>query len=72
MQPRLRLFIGEDDDTAVAEPNVSVRLHEVLTALTDAIRNDSTWLTDFEDDEIQVPADLYEVISAYNHLRPSA
>ncbi len=73
MRPQLRLFIGDDDNsTAVADPQVSVRFHEILTALKDAIRFDRAWLRDFEDDEIQVSADLYDVISAYNHLRPSA
>ncbi|GAB4151971.1 MAG: hypothetical protein Tsb009_27600 [Planctomycetaceae bacterium] len=72
MRPRLRLFIGDEEGTGVTEPKVSVRFHEILTALTDAIQYDRTWLSDFEDDEIQVPADLYEVISAYCHLRPSA
>ena len=73
MRPRLRLFIGDDDNsTTVAEPHVSVRLHEILTALKDAVLLNRSWLTDFEDDEIQIPSDLYDVISAYNHLRPSA
>jgi hypothetical protein len=44
----------------------------VLTALVHALRCNRTWPTDFEDDEVQVSSDLYEVISAYNHLRPSA
>ncbi|MCH8828603.1 MAG: hypothetical protein IID45_03395 [Planctomycetes bacterium] len=72
MRPRLRLFTGDEQGPAVATPQVSVRFEEVLVALTDALRSDRTWLTDFEDDEIQVSADLYEVISACNHLRPSA
>jgi hypothetical protein len=71
MRPRLRLFTGEDTGI-VAEPPVTVRLGDVTEALADAIEWNRTWLTDFEDDEIQVPADLYEVLSAYRHLRPSA
>ena len=32
-----------------------------------------TWLRDFEDDEITISTDLYEVILAYQHYRrPSA
>lgn len=75
MQTRLKLFIGDDDSTAVAEhpeQTVSVRFHEILSALSEAMRYGRTWVADFEDDEIQIPADLYEVISAYSHLRPSA
>ena len=40
--------------------------------LTDASRTDRTWLQDFAEDEIGVSPDLYEVLSAYRHLRPSA
>ena len=71
MRPRLRLFTGKDAGTVVERP-VTVRLGDIPKALTDSIEWDRTWLTDFEDDEIQVPADLYEVLSAYRHLRPSA
>ena len=72
MRPRLRLFTGDEDGCAVAEPNVSVRLGDITNALAEAVRTNRTWLSDFEDDEIQIPADLYEVITWYTHLRPSA
>lgn len=72
MHHRLRLYDGESTGPALAEPNVNVRFGEVLTALVHALRCNRTWLNDFEDDEIQVPNDLYEVISAYTHLRPGA
>ena len=72
MRPQLRLFIG-DDDTAVAEPEqVNVRLGDITRVLADAVRWNRTWLTDFENDEVRVSTDLYEVLSAYLHLRPSA
>lgn len=71
MRPRLRLFTG-DDCEAVAEPQVTVRLGEITRVLADAIQWNRTWLDDFEDDEVQVSSDLYEIISAYSHLRPSA
>lgn len=72
MRPRLRLYTGDEGGPTVAEPPVSVRFGEILTALVHALRCNRTWLQDFEDDEIQVSSDLYEVISAYTHLRPSA
>ena len=72
MRHRLRLFTG-DDDTAVAEPEqVNVRLGDITRVLADAVRWNRTWLTDFENDEVRVSTDLYEVLSAYLHLRPSA
>jgi hypothetical protein len=74
MRPRLRLFTGEDLDVDSPSSNeqVSVRFGEIRRALTDALRWDRTWLRDFEDDQVSVSSDLYEVISSFSRLRPSA
>lgn len=72
MRPRLRLFTGEADDRPEHEPNMTVRLGDITRVLSDAASWDRTWLSDFEDDEVRVSTDLYEVISSYSHLRPSA
>jgi hypothetical protein len=73
MQPRLRLFIGEDEpETAVAEPDVSMKLGDLTRVLADAIIWDRTWISDFADDEVRVSPDLYEVLSVYSQMRPSA
>ena len=72
MRPRLRLFTGEDCGPVVAEPPVSVRLADITRVLEDAVRGGRTWVSDFADDEVQISADLYDVLSAYWHLRPSA
>lgn len=73
MRHRLRLFTGESDTaTAVAEPEVTVSLGDISKILADAVRSNRAWLRDFEDDRIQVSADLFEVLSAYWNLRPSA
>ena len=72
MRPRLRLFTGDEQTSPVAEPQVSVRLGQITNILADAIRSNRRWLSDFEDDEIQISEDLFEVLSTYWHLRPSA
>ncbi len=74
MRPRLRLFVGADEPNAptMAEPDVSIRLEELTRVLADAIIWDRTWIQDFADDEVRISADLYEVLSAYAHMRPSA
>jgi len=72
MRPRLKLFTGADSIGTTAEPQVSMRLGEISRIIREASRWDRTWLSDFADDEVQVSADLYEVLSAYSHLRPSA
>ena len=56
-----------------ASETVSLPLGEIFPLLADAVRSERTWLRDFEDDEITISTDLYEVILAYQHYRrPSA
>ncbi len=80
MQPcHLRIYHGPIGDTSTLEEanrpreTVSVPLMEVLPLLVDAVRSERTWLRDFNDDEVTISMDLYEVILAYQHYcRPSA
>jgi hypothetical protein len=73
MRPRLRLFTGDDfSGSAATENQVSMRFGEITRALADAVRTNRTWLSDFEDDEVSVSSDLYEVITSFTRLRPSA
>ncbi|MBI1345397.1 hypothetical protein GC163_03830 [bacterium] len=73
MRHRLRLFTGDDPDVLPLRPQqMTVRLGDVTRALTDAARRNRTWLQDFEDDEIRVSPDLYEIITAYVEMRPGA
>ncbi len=76
----LRVYHGPQEEPAVqatqsteARETVSVPLVEILPLLADAVQSERTWLRDFEDDEITISMDLYEVILAYQHYRrPSA
>jgi hypothetical protein len=74
----LRVFHGPEtsspkSDAAAPQNTVQLRLGEILPLLADAVRSERTWLRDFEDDEIAISMDLYEVILAYQHCRrPSA
>lgn len=73
MRHRLRVFTGEDvETTAVAESEMSVSLGEISEILADAVRTRRAWLKDFEDDRIQISADLYDVLSTYWNLRRGA
>jgi len=81
IQNRLRVYHGPESDTAVAPADplrssrqtVTVPLDEVFPLLADAVQSQRTWLKDFEDDEITISTDLYEMILAYQHYRrPSA
>lgn len=79
--PNLRIFSGPNEDNATSESivkkpageTVRVPLSEIIPLLADAVRSRRTWLRDFEDDEITISMDLYEVILAYQYYRcPSA
>lgn len=77
-QPQLRVYHGPQADVSVCThgrvaETVTVPLGEILPLLADAVRSERTWLRDFEDDELTISTDLYEVILAYQHFRrPSA
>ena len=75
----LRVYYGPPDDTASvstqteARETITVSCGEIVPLLADAVQSQRTWLRDFEDDEITISMDLYEVILAYQHFRrPSA
>jgi len=75
----LRVYYGPSDDTAPASTEtqaretITVPLGEIVPLLADAIQSERTWLRDFQDDDITISMDLYEVILAYQHYRrPSA
>jgi hypothetical protein len=76
----LKLYRGPEEapgptlaKTPAGKACVTVPLAEVLPLLADAVNSRRTWLADFEDDDITVSADLYEVLLAYQYYRrPSA
>ncbi len=72
MRHRLRLYTGEDSFATTAEPKMSVKLADLVRVIADASRFKRTWLDDFKDDDVEIPADLYEVISTYWEIRPGA
>lgn len=81
MRSRLRVYYGPQSEAAYSTANepverkdtVTVSLGEILPMLADAIDSNRTWLRDFNDDEVTISSDLYEVILAYQHYRrPSA
>lgn len=76
---RLRVYYGPEracatlHKSADGESQVRVPLGEIFPLLADAVNSQRTWLRDFEDEDISISTDLYEVILAYQHCRrPSA
>jgi hypothetical protein len=77
--PHLRVYAGPPEEESAVDvlqtksDQVTVPLGEVLPMLADAVRSDRTWLRDFQQEEITISMDLYEVILAYQfYRRPSA
>lgn len=76
--PRFRIYHGPETLTGPAgetrdENTVRVSFGEIYPLLADAVNNRRTWLGDFDQDEITISSDLYEVLLAYQyHRRPSA
>jgi len=72
MRPRLRLYTGDDSPAAFPESTVTISFGELARIVADASRFRRTWLSDFEGDNVVIPEDLYEVLTAYWQLRPGA
>ena len=78
---RFRIYYGPQegrqasvlDAETTSQSTVSVSASEVFGMLADAIQSNRAWLRDFENDEVTISTDLYEVLLAYQHVRrPSA
>lgn len=72
----LRIYRGPETNvrtaSKVGNSTVNVNVGEVLPLLADAFNSERTWLSDFENDEISISADLYEVLLAYQYYRHPA
>lgn len=71
---RLRVFPQPEDEAPEAHhaPAVPIRLVDLYPLLAQAYRDNYVWLRDFEDDELLVSPDLFEVVRAFADCRPSA
>ena len=71
---RLRVFPRPDEETRQrpSHASVPIRLADLYPLLAQAYRDNYVWLRDFEEDELLVSADLFEVVRAFADCRPSA
>ncbi|MFM8272325.1 MAG: hypothetical protein ACKODX_08300 [Gemmata sp.] len=74
MATRLKLYTPEHEEavTERPEPDVRVRLGDLLPLMAMAQRMNFIWLKDFLDDEVAVSTDLYEVMQAFRSSRPTS
>lgn len=78
--PQLKIFRGPEESVAPrltktieGQAQVTASMAKLLPMLADAFNSKRTWLEDFEDDDVTISADLYEVLLAYQfYSRPSA
>src|SRR4051812_10824897 len=70
---RLRVFPHpEEDFVDTNSPSIPVRLSDLYPLLAQAYRDNYVWLQDFEEEQLMVSSDLFEVIRAFTSCRPSA
>lgn len=71
---QLRVFPRPEDEThdLPHTPSVPVRLSDLYPLLAQAYRDNYVWLRDFEDEQLLVSNDLFEVVRAFTNCRPSA
>jgi len=76
MAHQLRIYRGPGDEVVKTRPapttdgrQITVHVGEVIPLLAEAVASRRTWLRDFEDDEMTISADLYEVLLAYQYFR---
>jgi hypothetical protein len=71
---QLRVFPRPEDEPEVPvhAPAVPIRLADLYPLLAQAYRDNYVWLRDFEEDQLLVSNDLFEVVRAFADCRPSA
>ncbi len=73
MATLLKLYQPEVEEfDPTPEPDVRVRLGDLLPLVAMAQRMNFIWLKDFLDDEVAVSNDLYEVMQAFRSSRPTS
>jgi hypothetical protein len=73
MAVRLKLYAPPEDQRPESpEPEVRVRLGDLLPLVAVAQRMNFIWLKDFLDDEVAVSNDLYEVMQTFQTGKPTS
>jgi hypothetical protein len=72
MRNRLRIFPADESAQNHAPATITLKLGEILEPLAEAYNSQRAFIEDFAQDEIQIPADLYEALMASITVRKSA
>ena len=73
MPSHMRVFReSEEIVETLPDPNVRVRLGDLLPLVAMAQKMNVIWLKDFLDDEVCITEDLHQVLQTFRGCRPSA
>ena len=73
MAARLRLYIPPEEELDERpDPEVQVRLGDLLPLAAMAQRMNFIWLKDFLDDEVRVSQDFYDVMQEFQSSQPTS
>ena len=72
MRNRLRIFPANESIQCQEPTTVTLKLGEVLEPLAEAFNSQRAFIEDFTQDEIRIPADLYEALMASISVRKLA
>ena len=73
MALRLKLYTPPAEEREESpDPDVRVRLGDLLPLVAMAQRMNFIWLKDFLDDEVAVSDDLYQVMQAFRSSKPTS
>jgi hypothetical protein len=71
MPAQLRIFSEDLDNEldSAQDPTVCIRLADLLPLLAIAKKNNYLWLQDFLEDQVNVTADLYDVLRSFSAVQ---
>ena len=72
MRNRLLIFPADESVQSHVSANVTLKLGEILEPLAEAYHSRLTFVEDFANDDVQIPADLYEALIASISILKSA
>lgn len=67
-QPKNKKPVSAKPSTNASD-RVEIRLQDFASMMMDAAATDRAWVQDFQDDQMAIPRDLYEVMLAYQRMR---
>ena len=73
MAARLKLYLPPDEEVEDRpDPNICVRLGDLLPLAAMAQRMNFIWLKDFLDDDVKISQDFYDVMQAFQSNQPTS